>query len=74
MSGSGDCSDSRIIPVLRNTAAAGTSRMINEDEIDFRLTFHENIVRIGGKVAGCGRFNVACVGKSLYRSSRYLEA
>lgn len=44
--------DSRIIPVLRDPAAAGTPRMINEDEIDFRLTLPRNIVPRGGKLVG----------------------
>jgi transcriptional regulator with XRE-family HTH domain len=44
--------DSRIIPVLRDPAAAGTPRMIKEDEIDFRLTLPRNIVPRGGKLVG----------------------
>jgi SOS-response transcriptional repressor LexA len=45
-------SESIIIPVLKDPAAAGTPRMINEDEIDFRLTLPRSIIPKGGKLVG----------------------
>lgn len=42
----------RDIPVLRDAAAAGTPRMVNEKEIDFRLSLPSHLLPIGGKLFG----------------------
>ncbi|MEZ2347406.1 S24 family peptidase [Terriglobus sp. RCC_193] len=42
----------RDIAVLRDAAAAGTPRMVNEKEIDFRLSLPAHLLPVGGKLFG----------------------
>lgn len=42
----------RSIPILRDSAAAGTARIIDEREIDFTLLFPPRLLPAGGKLVG----------------------
>ena len=45
-------SEDRTIPVLKDAAAAGTARVINDAEIDYKLNLPRHIVPRGGKLVG----------------------
>lgn len=40
----------RVIPVLRDPAAAGTARLIRENEVDYELLFPPELLPAGGKL------------------------
>lgn len=47
-----DMNDLRSIPVLHDAAAAGTPRVVDENEIDFNLLFPPKLLPSGGKLVG----------------------